>query len=179
MDTVCSFFAVTWYPGGYPSTSDPLVLLAVGTSIDAASPILADLEQLVQEAEYVRGATPDFFPRGGRRLRLQWVERVKFSSPAEALAENLARQESMPERTGWALLEIPAVARAWAIEPVAFRSHVANYNLAAKSHRRQWELLAGSSTEIALTSPEHAWLWDNGAPVLWDDDTYMALETLP
>lgn len=177
MDLVCTFFTITFYPAPYPSEEDPLVLLAEGASIDAGSPIVADLEQIVEEVNYVRGVTPDFFNRGGRKLRLQWDEVRKFDSPGAALAESFDRKKAMPQLTGWAAIEIPSITRTWAISPVAFRADRTGYDLPSKTYRLSWELLTGALTEI-FDAPPGAIAAETGRAFGTEDgDYYFILET--
>lgn len=170
MDLVCTFFAITFHPAPYPSEEGAIVLLAEGAWIDAASPIVADISQIVEEANYARGSAPDFFPRGNRAMSLQWEEVVRFASPAAALATSLERQESMPRQTGWALLEIPSLDRSWAIRPVAFRSHRTTYGLPKKSVRYGWELASGDIAEIVTM------LYEDGEAMLYEDGDEMLYE---
>jgi hypothetical protein len=178
MDVVCTFFGLTFYPAPYPSVASPIVLLAPGELIDAASPIVADLAQLVDVQTGVRWETPNIFTRGNKTLRLQWDEVKKFDSPGAALAATLERQEAMPSATGWVMLEIPTEGRAWAVQPVAFRSHGSSFQLGNKSYRQRWDLASGSLTEIATSAEDGAITTETGVEILTEDGGfYLALES--
>lgn len=179
MAYLCSKIAVTWYDGLYPSESGAVVLLAADELIDESSPLSGSVEQLVQRVDYVRGEAPDFFPRGSRSTALEW-DRVRPAARHDAaLILGFEAAAEMPSVAGWVRVDLPDYGRAWVITPAAVRRTAWRYDVRAGHLVQRWSIDQGIATEIATTAEAHAWLWEDGTEILWEDDTYIALETAP
>jgi len=177
----CPIYTLTWYPGSYPSDASPLLLQSADHHSSGFAALAAMVEDSVQEAEFVRGASPDFYNRGNRRSRFDWEEIRRYATPSGALAAGLAAVEAMPSVTGWLRIDIPAEGRAWVASPCMIRSAgvPAVEKAGAESLLRlRWVLLCGPLTEIATTAEEGAITSEIGTEILTEDGFYLALETL-
>jgi hypothetical protein len=119
---LCAQINVTWYPGAVGSTDDPLVLLSLSHYVPGPGNLSALMEQMVQAAEYHRGASVDHFARGNARLPLSIEEWRKVSDPLEAHETALALLAGLPQVTGWLLVEIESRDTTWSIDQAVIRS---------------------------------------------------------
>lgn len=178
---VCAHFAVTFYPAPYPAETGAVALVTTDDLVEAGSNLAAAAEQLSQRADYVRGEVPGLFARGNRSGAVEWETVRCHATPSGAATAALAATEALPGTVGWARIDLPAEGRAWVLAPAFLRRVDARHRKAGAPTMLvlRWTVECGPPSEIALSSPVHAWLWETGAPVLWEDGTYMALETLP
>ncbi len=177
MSYVCSRVKVTWYDGLWPSTSGEMVLLAAGEKISEGATFGGGVEQIVQRADYVRGAAPDFWVRGGRVAALEWDRVRPVARHDAALVTALETVEAMPGTHGWVLIELADYGRQWAVTPAAVRRTEWRYDVRSGMLIQRWSIEQGAITEIATDAEDDAWLWEDGTEILWEDETYMALET--
>lgn len=173
-------FVLTWYPGSYPSATGGVVLQSADHYIETQSTLGTQIEQLVQRADYLRAAAPDFWVRGNRTASLEWEEIRHYDSPGEALAAALAIAEAMPEETGWLRIDIPDQDRAWAASPCVIRATGSRHGKSGTKTRLalRWTLDCGPLAEIATDDPDgdHI-LLESGFELLCEDGSEIALES--
>jgi hypothetical protein len=182
MSLYCPIYTLTWYPGEWPSTASPLVLQSADHFAGAYAGLGGAVEDQVQTAQFVRGESPDFYNRGNRQSVLDWEEIRRFDDPGEALTAGLRIIAEMPKVTGWLSIQIPGEGVAFVATSCLIRSarFPAVIKAGAEHHLRlRWALECGPIDEVAITASAHAWTWETGVEILWEDGTYMALETLP
>lgn len=145
---VCPHLHLTFHPEAHPSTTGAVVLLGEDDLIDAGSAVGGQVSQMVQQAAYVRGSTPDLFVRGQRATTLDWETVKQIADPAEAAAAAIELVTALPDSTGWALVEIPAEERSWSLIPAAIESAGWTHDPRRGLLRLRWRLLAGVAAEI-------------------------------
>lgn len=169
---ICPQFHLTWYDGVWPSTEGALVLLGEGDWVEESAALNGMVEQLVQRADYVRGAAPDFWPRGSQTTPLEWTQVItEIPNDGTAIALAMDAAASMPTGPGWILLALPNVNRSWAITPAAVSrigwTHVPRKN---ELHLR-WSINKGVSTEI-FEAPDYAITTETGVALGTEDGLY-------
>lgn len=119
---LCSQVTLTWYPGVPGDTADPLVLLSSSHYVPDPSALSGQVEQLVQRADYVQAAAPDFFPRGNASLSLSWEEGRRYTDPMEAQEVALTRAAGLPQLSGWMSIALATRATTWKAVPTILRA---------------------------------------------------------
>lgn len=177
----CSPFILTFYPAAYPSETNPFVLQSASHYIDGETSLDGLAEQIIQRADYIRGAVPDFFPRGNRATTLTWEE-VRFADThAAAIAAGLEAITAMPDTTGWLHISLPALGRAWALTPCAIRSGGYRHQPRGSGRRDllrlRWQLDSGALTELHITAEPDTLQLETGYEFQLEDAGYLELET--
>lgn len=121
MDLNCSEVTLTWYPGSPGDTADPLTLLSTSHLVEPGSTLAAQVSQLVQTAEFVRGDAVDHYPRGNKRTSLTWTEVREIADPMVALETALAREAGLPALRGWMSINLARRDTSWKVVPAVIR----------------------------------------------------------
>lgn len=117
----CPFVILTWYPGAYPASGSPLVLLSTSHRVPEGSPFAGAGEGLVQRADYVRGDAPAFFPRGNRSSVVDWTEVREIKNPSIAAETALALLAGLPTVAGWLRIQVTGRDTEWMCNPATIR----------------------------------------------------------
>ena len=167
---LCPKIELTWYPGDYPSTDSPLVLLDEDHYVDDPSPLSGGSSSQIQQADYVRGEVPDFFGRGNQTTDLVFTEVRKIASPMVAQETALALLAGLPLIPGWLKIVNTGRTTTWKVVPCAIRGITYRID-ARKGHLRlTWTLASGL---VSILVP------DEEPPVIWPDGEIELEEATP
>lgn len=173
----CAWFRLTLYPSDWPDESGGVVLVGDDTHIDESTSLVGELAQMVQRSERVRASAPDLYVRGNRSTTLDWEEVRLGVAPHDATAAAMDALESMPDTTGWLLLELPDLGRRWVFAPAAVESAGWSHQPRDRQLRLRWRIPAGPAVEVAAEAADDRILDERGYPILTEDGYEIALET--
>jgi len=158
---VCPDIEITWYPGEYPSTASPLVLLDEDHKVEGAGPLEAMAQQLVQRADYVRSGAPDFFARGNVTTALRWTEVRQIPVMADAITAGLAIVAGLPTTTGWLKIVVNGSDTTWKGVPATIRGVGQKYHGPKGLLYLDWSVDCGPLS-ILVEGEEPPVIWPDG-----------------
>ena len=154
MDTVCSWLALTFFPGTVGTTDDPWVILASGDQLADGSPLETALSQVVQSAPFPRASQPDSFNRGNARASLAFTKLVNEGDPRDATEAMLAHNLSLPSDTGWIRIQVDGKATEWSLDKVTFEATPARYSAPLGQIAYTYRFQAGKLAVYSGSTPE-------------------------
>jgi hypothetical protein len=176
MSVLCPYFTLTWYPTVYPEETGARVLIGADSMISDVSPIAGGVSQLIEEAEYIRGAVPEMFLRGQERGQLQWEEVREVTDPGEQLALGLEGDTNLPKGKGWVKLELSTINRVFVYSPVAVESTAWRPSPVEGKLYRTWVLRSGPPSELGIDAEDYSILNEAGFPIGFEDGAYLVGE---
>lgn len=154
MALACSILTVTWYPGTKGNTSgSPFVILESGDEVDGDTMFSGGMRQLVQAGNYLRGTQPDHWVRGQRETSMEFTRYSLATDPRAGLVSGFAHMLSLPEATGWLLLEIDDEETNYAIDKVAFEELGYDLRRSPKYLGRRYRFRGGALTVYSGDAP--------------------------
>lgn len=116
-----SWLTLTWYPGLLGDDSGtPWVLISESDYVAPGSSLVAMMGQVVETANYARGAQAEHWSRGNKQSRLEVTKLVEAVDPRAGTVAVLSHAASLPSATGWLLIEIDGETTTWALDQVVF-----------------------------------------------------------
>lgn len=143
-----SVYTLTWYPGVPGDTADPLTLLSTSHSLPNDG-LASQVEQMVQQAGFVRGTSIDIFPRGNQKTTLTWDEAREINDPTDAAETSLTIEAGLPSLKGWMSIAISGKDTTWKVVPAVVRGVGARYDRADRLLYLTWSVDCGALSILA------------------------------